>query len=225
MRKNIEREPDLIEFKVNYTLDGDLPVEKYFSSYNSTDALKAFAQSCVKFLAEKPISDLEMRCFTSAFANPEEQYLEQPAPIPFPDPIPELDKSELDSLELEFAEEPITEVEITSLAGNHGNQEIEDAPQGVEEEIDIFAPPVTKSEKVDPRLKHAELEAEYSANVSNIQIENQKNLEEYKNLILKTNLRIKEILQRINVLEVSEYFKWSDKWTDVPLPTYSSLVQ
>jgi len=44
-------------------------------------------------------------------------------------------------------------------------------------------------------------------------------------LISKTNLRIKEILQRINVLEISEYFKWSDKWTDVPLPTYSSLVQ
>jgi hypothetical protein len=225
MRKKIEREPDLIEFKVNYTLDGDLPVEKYFSSYNSTDALKAFAQSCVKYLAVKQISDLEMRCFTSAFANPEEQYLEQPAPIPLPDPIPELDQSELDSLEIEFTEEPITEVETTSLAGNDGNQGIEGAAQEVVEEIDIFAPPVTKSEKVDPRLEHAELEAEYSANVSNIQIENQKNLEEYKNLILKTNLRIKEILQRINILEVSEYFKWSDKWTDVPLPTYSSLVQ
>jgi len=225
MRKNIEREPDLIEFKVNYTLDGDLPLEKYFSSYNSTDALKAFAQSCVKYLAEKPISDLEMRCFTCAFANPEEQYLQQPAPIPLPDPIPEFDQNELDSPALEFTEEPITELEITSLAGNDDTQEIVDAPEGVEEEIDIFAPPVTKSEKVDPRLKHAELVAEYSANVNNIQIENQKNLEEYKNLISKTNLRIKEILQRINVLEISEYFKWSDKWTDVPLPTYSSLVQ
>jgi hypothetical protein len=51
MSKKLEREPDLIEFKVNYTLDQDLPVEKYFMAYNATEALKMFAHSCIKFLS------------------------------------------------------------------------------------------------------------------------------------------------------------------------------
>ena len=66
MRKKVEREPDLIEFKVNYTLDEDLPVEKYFMAYNSTEALKAFAQSCVKFLDEKKLPDVELNCFLNS---------------------------------------------------------------------------------------------------------------------------------------------------------------
>ena len=77
MRKKVEREPDLVEFKINYTLDEDLPVEKYFMAYNSTDALKAFAQSCVKFLEEKNLSDIELSSFLETFANPEEFCIEK----------------------------------------------------------------------------------------------------------------------------------------------------
>ncbi len=78
MRKKVEREPDLIEFKVNYTLDEDLPVEKYFMAYNSTEALRAFAQSCVKFLDEKKLPEVELNCFLKSYAKPEETYINKP---------------------------------------------------------------------------------------------------------------------------------------------------
>ena len=48
MSKKVEREPDLIEFKVNYTLDQDLPVEKYFMAYNATEALRMFARAYIQ---------------------------------------------------------------------------------------------------------------------------------------------------------------------------------
>ena len=44
MSKKLEREPDLIEFKVNYTLDQDVPVETCFMAYNATAALIMFGR-------------------------------------------------------------------------------------------------------------------------------------------------------------------------------------
>ena len=120
MKKKREREPDLIEFKVNYTLDDDFPVEKYFMAYNSTDALKSFAQSCAKHLSEKTISDIEMSCFTAAFATPNEPYIEKPEIIPLPKPIPELDESELEIIEEVNVEEPLTKLDAFGKAVKAG---------------------------------------------------------------------------------------------------------
>jgi hypothetical protein len=218
MKKKREREPDLIEFKVNYTLDGDIPVEKYFMAYNANEAIKSFAHSCVKFLSEKKFSDIEMSCFTNAFTSPTEPYLTKPNENALPKPIPALDEAELVKFEEIKKEELLTEQALSNPESEEAN-----SPLGTAEEIDIFTPPV-KVEKVDPRVEHAERLALYSKKVNAITAENKKILESYESLIFKTNQRITEINQRINIIEISEYFKWSDKWIDVPIPTYSNLV-
>ena len=217
MKKKREREPDLIEFKVNYTLDGDIPVEKYFMAYNANEAIKSFAHSCAKFLSEKNISDIEMSCFTNAFTSPTEPYLTKPKENALPKPIPALDEAELVKFEEIKKEELLTEQALSNPQSEEPNRPLDTA-----EEIDIFTPPV-KVEKVDPRLEHAERAAEYSKKVNAITAENKKILEIYESLILKTNQRITKINQRINIIEISEYFKWSDKWIDVPIPAYSNL--
>ena len=224
MKKKREREPDLIEFKVNYTLDDDFPVEKYFMAYNSTDALKSFAQSCAKHLSEKTISDIEMSCFTTAFATPNEPYIEKPEIIPLPKPIPELDESELEIIEEVNIEEPLTKLDADteSLAPPDAIHSEVNNMQESTEEIDISPQPI-KVEKVDPRKEHAELKAEYSNKVNIISAKNKKILDNYENLITITNQRIIKINQRIKIVEISEYFKWSDKWIDVPSPSYSLL--
>jgi hypothetical protein len=218
MKKKREREPDLIEFKVNYTLDGDIPVEKYFMAYNANEAIKSFAHSCVKFLSDKNFSDIEMSCFTNAFTSPTEPYLTKPNENALPKPIPALDEAELVKFEEIKKEELLTEQALSNPESEEAN-----SPLGTAEEIDIFTPPV-KVEKVDPRVEHAERLALYSKKVNAITAENKKILESYESLIFKTNQRITEINQRINIIEISEYFKWSDKWIDVPIPTYSNLV-
>lgn len=222
MRKKVEREPDLVEFKINYTLDKDLPVEKYFMAYNSTDALKAFAQSCVKFLEEKNLSEIELSSFLETYAKPEEFCIEKPELISDPEPIPELDEEVLKNYE----EEKKIEVESESVPDavdsedSNSDQMIEqDQP---EEHVDNFAVPVEKKPIVDPRIEHAELEAKRKQDLQIISEQNKKNLENYEYLTAKTSQRIQKINQRIQIIEFSEFFKWSDKWVDIPLPKTSN---
>ena len=222
MRKKVEREPDLIEFKVNYTLDEDLPVEKYFMAYNSTEALRAFAQSCVKFLDEKKLPEVELNCFLKSYATPEETYINKPDLIPAPEPIPELDKSILKEYEDKKRKE--TENELAQVINNS------DSPDSVQleasgqpdEQTDNFSAPVKKEILIDPRTVHAELEAKRDKEIQAITDKNKRSLENFEYLTTKTTQRIRVINHRIKIVEFSEYFKWSDKWVEAPLPNQRS---
>ena len=218
MRKKVEREPDLVEFRVNYTLDDDLPVEKYFMAYNSKDALKAFAQSCVKFLNEKNLSEIELSCFLESYANPEEFCIEKPELISDPKPVPELDEEVLKNYE----EQKKKEIESKSTP-DKVDAEVSNTDQMIgqdqsDEYVDNFAVPVQKKTIVDPRIEHAELKAKREQDLQIISEQNKKNLENYEYLTAKTSQRIQTINQRIQIIEFSEFFKWSDKWVDLPLP-------
>ncbi len=222
MRKKVEREPDLIEFKINYTLDEDLPVEKYFMAYNSTDALKAFAQSCLKFLYNKNLSELELNCFLESYAKPEEIYLEKPELISDPKPIPEIDEAVLKDYEDQKKKENESESAEISADSDGSNSDQVNELGHKEEEIDNFAVPVEKIAAVDPRIGHAELEAKREKELQTISDQNKRNLDNFEYLNTKTSQRIKEINQRIKIVEFSEYFKWSDKWVDASIPEHTS---
>lgn len=218
MRKKVEREPDLVEFKINYTLDEDLPVEKYFMAYNSTDALKAFAQSCVKFLEEKTLSEVELNCFLETYAKPEEICIEKPELIADPKPVPELDEEVLKNYEEQKKREIESESAPDTLDSEDSNPDQMMQQDQPEEDVDNFAVPVEKKSIVDPRIEHAELEAKREQDLQIISGQNKKNLENYEYLTSKTSQRIQKINKRIQIIEFSEYFKWSDKWVDLPLP-------
>ena len=222
MRKKVEREPDLVEFKVNYTLDGDLPVEKYFMAYNSTDALKAFAQSCVKFLDEKNLSEIELSCFLESYANPEEFCIEKPELISDPKPVPELDEEVLKNYEEQKKKEIESESATDKVQAEVSNMDQMIGQDQSEEHVDNFAVPVEKKTIVDPRIEHAELKAKREQDLQIISEQNKKNLESYEYLTAKTSQRIQTINQRIQIIEFSEFFKWSDKWVDLPLPKNSN---
>ena len=78
---------------------------------NSTDALKAFAQSCVKFREEKNLSEIELSSFLETYAKPEEICIEKPELISDPEPISELDEEVLKNYEeqkkIEVESEPV----------------------------------------------------------------------------------------------------------------------
>lgn len=224
MSKKLEREPDLIEFKVNYTLDQDLPVEKYFMAYNATEALKMFAHSCIKFLSNKKLSEDEVLCFTNSYARPDEPYLTKPDPIPLPKEIPELDEALLDSIENEQVEQPVTIVaQTTDPFADSGQNESLDSNE-IEDE-NIFEQPIVNITKPDPREEHSKLVHERELEVNRILHQNIKNLEEHTQLLKLTEARIAEISDRINIVEFSEFFKWSDKWVDIKIPIEDSNTE
>jgi hypothetical protein len=217
MSKKLEREPDLIEFKVNYTLDQDLPVEKYFMAYNATEALKMFAHSCIKFLSNKKLSDDEVLCFTNSYARPDK-------PIPLPKEIPEFDEALLDAIKKEPVEQPVTiAAQTTDPFSDSGQNESLDSNE--REDENIFEQPVVKITKPDPREEHSRLVQERELEVNRILNQNKKKLEEYTQLLELTEARIAEISERINIIEFSEFFKWSDKWMDIKIPIEDSNTE
>lgn len=58
--------------------------------------------------------------------------------------------------------------------------------------------------------------------MNRILLQNKKELDKYIQLTSLTKERIAEISNRINIVEFSEFFKWSDKWIDIKIPIEKS---
>ena len=58
--------------------------------------------------------------------------------------------------------------------------------------------------------------------MNRILLQNKKELDKYTQLTSLTKERIAEISNRINIVEFSEFFKWSDKWIDIKIPIEES---
>ena len=186
------------------------------------EALKAFAQSCVKFLDEKKLPDVELNCFLNSYAKPGETFINKPELIPAPEPIPELDDSILKEYEDKKRKE--AENELAPVLNNSDSSDSVElgASEQLNEQTDNFSAPVIKEALIDPRTVHAELEARRDKEIQTIFGKNKRSLENFEYLTTKTNQRIRVINHRIKIVEFSEYFKWSDKWVDAPLPNQIS---
>ncbi len=97
-----------------------------------------------------------------------------------------------------------------------------EASEQPDEQTDNFSAPVKKEILIDPRTVHAELEAKRDKEIQAITDKNKRSLENFEYLTTKTTQRIRVINHRIKIVEFSEYFKWSDKWVEAPLPNQRS---
>ena len=50
MKKNNEREPDLIQYRLEYSLNNDLPSERFLMATDPRDALSQLAYLCIKHI-------------------------------------------------------------------------------------------------------------------------------------------------------------------------------
>ena len=91
MKRKKEREPELLQYRIEYSIDDNFPTERFFMSLNPKDALSQLCHICIK---SSPFDDLkqgELDLFTQAFSNPDIDTLERPELLPVPDPIPDED--------------------------------------------------------------------------------------------------------------------------------------
>ena len=91
--KTREREPDLIQFRIEYMVDEDLPVESFFMAKDANDAIKIFGRSCLKYLNDRNLSDLSVDCFVNAYVNPGQPFLEPPVMVPILEALPDFKDS------------------------------------------------------------------------------------------------------------------------------------
>ena len=116
MKKNNEREPDLIQYRLEYCLNDDLPSERFFMATDPRDALSQLAYSCIKYIPVDSLNEEEQDSFAKAFANPTKPFVQAPDLLPIPEPIPDIDFPEPEP------ELPPAEPEKTEEQNEHGEE-------------------------------------------------------------------------------------------------------
>ena len=219
MSSKREREPDLIQFRLEYVLDDDLPVEKFFMATDARNAIGMFAHSCQKFLSEPNMSDQALDSFAKAFAHPGKSFLEPPEMIPVPEEIPEYIKSqeevEQEAAAVQRAKEAL--VEESSPPADPFMQ-AEDGEEGSPPaEENIFAAPA-KDAKPDPAIEHARKKAERDEQIREAKAENDQKKTEYENLLGTVSQLVGELNEKLSVIAFEEHDRWSDKWNPLAYP-------
>ena len=219
MSSKREREPDLIQFRLEYVLDDDLPVEKFFMATDARNAIGMFAHSCQKFLSEPNISDQALDCFAKAFAHPGKSFLEPPEMIPVPEEIPEYVKSQ-EELEQEAAavQSAMEDVVEESSPPADPFMQAEGGEQGSPPaEENVFAAPA-KDAKPDPAIEHARKKAERDEEIRQAEAENERRKTEYENLSGTISRMVGELNGKLSVIAFEEHDRWADKWNPIAYP-------
>jgi hypothetical protein len=219
MSSKREREPVLIQFRLEYVLDDDLSVEKFFMATDARNAVRIFAHSCQKFLAEPNMSEQTIDCFAKAFAHPGKSFLDPPEMIPVPEEIPEYIKSQ-EEVEQEAAKIQSTKKALVEESSPPADpfMQAEDGEEGsspVEE--NIFAAPA-KDEKADPAIEHAAKKDKREGEILEARKENEKRQTEYENLSGTVLRLVKELNEKLSVIAFEKHDRWVDKWNPLTYP-------
>jgi hypothetical protein len=225
MSSKREREPDLIQFRIEYILDDDLPVEKFFMATDARNAIGMFAHSCQKFLSEPDMSDQAIDCFSKAFADQGKPFLDPPEVIPAPEAIPEYERPEGEEEE-EQVEENISEAQNTEEEPSEESSPPIDPFMQSEDGEEDGSPPVkenifdapTKEEKVDPAIEHAEKKAKREEEILAARNENEKRQTEHENLTSLILRLVEELNGKLSILALEEHNRWVDKWNPLSYP-------
>ncbi|GEM_PF-658298 len=230
-----EREPDLNQFRIEYVISDDIPVETYFMALNEREAIKMLARSCLKHLSGGKLSDQAVDCFVDAFANPGQPFLEAPEMLTVPEPLPDLEvvtenpiknedrqstgETQKDSGEV-FAttEDDQSEGSLPADPFRDSSDQKETKPKDkTSDEQNVFAAP-PKETKPDPAIEHAEKKQVRDEEIIVATTENQRRREEFENLCSMALSRVEELNLKLSILKIEEHNRWSDEWNCVPYP-------
>ena len=212
------REPDLIQFRIEYVLDNDLPVEKFFMALNEKDAIKMFAHSCQKFLSHQSMSEEATDCFVNSFANPGQSFLDEPAMVPVPEEIPEYEPpeeeepTETQDAQKETLEPPPADPFMQQEDGEEPSLFAQNT-----ERDNVFGSPANE-QKEDPAIEHARKKAERDMEIQEANQENERRKTEYEQLSSLVLQQVDELNDRLSIIHFEQHNRWADKWNPIPYP-------
>ena len=213
MKRKKEREPELLQYRIEYSIDDNFPTERFFMSLNPKDALSQLCHICIK---SSPFDDLkqgELDLFTQAFSNPDIDTLERPELLPVPDPIPDEDFPEPEP-EPELEPEKIEEGENTK--DDPDDEPAEDFFNSTfQQEEQTPTPPEIKP---DPAAEHRKKQEERLEEIALIQSKNEARLQEFENLRGKVGQVHEWFEAKLSILTFEEYNRWIDKWISLEYP-------
>lgn len=233
MSSKREREPDLTQYRFEYVINNDFPVEMFFMALNPGSAVKMFAQASIKFLSGQNLSEDVINCFVEAFANPQNSSFQAPGMIPLPKPIPDLEKPKEEMNEFAIVSEerekaskakgPDTFEVLGAQLENDADPFINSDNKGeimVSEPAacsEAFASP--PQEKIpDPAIEHARIQAERDAEILQVKAENERRISEFENMTQLALSKVEELNRKITITTFEEHNRWIDKWQPLAYP-------
>ena len=210
MRKKREREPEQINYRIEYVIDNSLPTESFLTATNALSAIRSFALICIKFSEQKNLSEKEKNLFIDFFSNQTTTVPEKPKLMDLPEKIPDLEVDDL-SVDSEFE----NKAEQTDHSGS--SDTLMDSEGMIEDQgtLEVQTSKENISPVLEKRKKHAAKQAERLDEIRKIKLENLKREDAYNALIRKATMQIQNLKGRLSILTFEEYNRWSDKWSDV----------
>jgi hypothetical protein len=212
MKNNSEREPDLIQYRLEYSLNDDLPSERFFMATNPRDALSQLAYSCIKHIPVESLSENEQDCFVKAFSDPSKPFLEKPDLHEVPKPIPHID----------FPEPEPPRPAADEKSSNESSQD--DFPEDRFGDIQDTKPADATPDlqpKPDPAAEYKSKQEERLAEIAKLEKQNQELLHRYEKLKNKTHRIMEWFTPRIEIMTFEEHNRWADSWTSIEYPLAS----
>ena len=204
--KKRDREPELIQYRIEFSIEEDLPAERFLMALTPHDALSQLASMCIKNSPFKNLSKEEHDAFASAFSRSKAHDLLPPSLDPVPDPIPDLDIQE-------------TEAEIIPEKIEQKNDEENVPEEETEDQLNPFAQTEeVKPSKPDPAAEHRIKQQERLKQISEVEARNKQVLQGYENLVKKTEELTNWLSSRISIIAFEEYNRWIDKWVAIDYP-------
>ena len=207
MKKSKEREPDLIQYKLEYFMNDDLPSERFFMATSARDALSQLAYSCIKHIPVDNLSEQEQDGFAKAFSTPGTPFMMEPELLKVPDTIEDIDFPEPEP-------KPIVAKETSDQEESDRMENEDDFSVSVDENNT----PPDLEHKPDPAIEHQNKQKERLNEISEIQLKNKQLIEEYENLHGKVRRIMEWFSPRITIQNFEEHNRWTDSWTSIEYP-------
>ena len=107
MKRDQDREPELIQYKLEYSLNDGFPAERFFMALSPKEALEQLLLTCIKSSPFDNFNEQEKEILAEAFSSGSTDLLKKPDLLVIPEALPDKDFPEPESLPPPESKQPI----------------------------------------------------------------------------------------------------------------------
>ena len=97
-KRSKDREPELIQYKLEYSLNDGFPAERFFMALSPKEALEQLLLTCIKSSPFDNFNEQEKEILAEAFSSGSTDLLKKPDLLVIPEALPDKDFPEPESL-------------------------------------------------------------------------------------------------------------------------------
>ena len=106
-KRSKDREPELIQYKLEYSLNDGFPAERFFMALSPKEALEQLLLTCIKSSPFDNFNEQEKEILAEAFSSGSTDLLKKPDLLVIPEALPDKDFPEPESLPPPESKQPI----------------------------------------------------------------------------------------------------------------------